>query len=137
MKFRNRLKDEPEINLIPFIDVLLVIIIFLMLTTTYNQISALQIRLPSASAQVQESSNNKINVVVTADGSYAINGTVINNPTVSTIAHGLQQAANQQPDSIIIISADSNAAHQNVVIVMDAARQAGLPRLTIATRTPE
>lgn len=137
MKFRNRLKDEPEINLIPFIDVLLVIIIFLMLTTTYNQISALQIRLPSANPQAQESSNNKVNVVITADGSYAINGVVINNATVSTIASGLQQAANQQPDSIIIISADGNAAHQNVVMVMDAARQAGLPRLTIATRTPE
>lgn len=138
MKFRQRAsKKTPEINLIPFIDVLLVIIIFLLLTTTYTRISALQIRLPDANAQTQDAMPHAVNVIITSDNIYAINDTIVPNPDVTSLANLLAQAAKQNSDAVVVISADSYATHQSVVMVMDAARLAGLPRLTFTTRTPE
>ena len=138
MKFRQRNSSKtPEINLIPFIDVLLVIIIFLLLTSTYSRISALQIRLPQANAQAQDTIPNAVNVIITSDGVFAVNEHIVQDPNVTTIAQHLSQAARQNPDAVIVISADSFATHQSVIMVMDAARQAGLPKLTFTTRTPE
>lgn len=137
MKFRHRPLDELEINLIPFIDILLVIIIFLMLTTTYNRIAALQIRLPDANAEQQNMTVQKVDVVVTADGTFAINGTVVSDPSVSHLAQLLRAAAGEHELSMVVINADGNSSHQSVVNVMDAARQAGLSRLTFATRSEQ
>jgi biopolymer transport protein ExbD len=136
LNFHHRRSEEPEINLIPFIDVLLVILIFLMLSTTYNKFAQLKITLPTADAEkLQENKPAEIIVAVSADGRYMINRKVVDGLSVELLATELLAAADGQSDRIVIISADASASHQSVVNVMDAARRAGLPRLTFATQT--
>ncbi|MDT8999183.1 biopolymer transporter ExbD [Paucibacter sp. APW11] len=134
MKFRQRKAEEPEINLIPFIDVLLVILIFLMLSTTYSKFTELQITLPTADADAAKDRPREIIVAVSADGRYMINRQVVEGRTVELLTAALGQAAQGQPDTMVIVSADASAAHQSVVNVMDAARRAGLARLTFAAQ---
>ena len=130
-------RDEPEINLIPFIDVLLVILIFLMLTTTYSRFTELQIALPTADAPRMNERPHEIIVAVSGDGRYAIDRRGVDGRDVDTLAQRLQQAAAGRQDVIVIISADALAAHQSVINVLDAARRAGLSRLTFAAQTPQ
>ncbi|MCU7370138.1 biopolymer transporter ExbD [Paucibacter sp. O1-1] len=134
MKFRQRKADEPEINLIAFIDVLLVILIFLMLSTTYSRFTELQVTLPTANADKLQERPREIIVAISADGRYAVNRQAVEGRTPELLAAALQQASAGQPETMIIISADANAAHQAVVNVMDAARRAGLNRLTFAAQ---
>ncbi len=135
MNFRPRTQDEPEINLIPFIDVLLVILIFLMLSTTYSKFTELQLTLPIANAEQLRDRPKEIIVSVAADGRYAVNKTALDGKTVADMAAALQSAAKAGKDSVIIISADAMAPHQSVVSVMEAARRAGLQQITFATQT--
>ena len=135
LNFRRGRRDEPEINLIPFIDVLLVVLIFLMLTTTYSRYSELQISLPVADADKPVDRPNEILVSVTADGLYSINRKPLQGRAVEQLTAALSAAAEQSPNSIVIVSADASAAHQSVVNVMDAARRANLQRLTFATQS--
>jgi len=135
MNFRPRQKDEPEINLIPFIDVLLVILIFLMLTTTYSKFTELQLKLPVADADAQRDYPKEVIVAVGADGRYSINRTVVEGRSVDAVAAALTSAATAGKDSVVIISADANAAHQSVVTVMEAARRSGLSQITFATQS--
>ncbi len=141
MNFRPRkTRDEPEINLIPFIDVLLVILIFLMLTTTYSKFTELQLTLPVADAQQQRDHPKEIIVAVAADGRYAVNKAAIDaGPSLDALANALRTAAAQTDaggnDSVIIISADATAPHQSVVTVMEAARRVGLTQITFATQS--
>lgn len=137
MRFSRRRPDEPEINLIPFIDVLLVILIFLMLTTTYSRFTELQIALPTADAPRMNERPHEIIVAVSGDGRYAIDRRGVDGRDVDTLAQRLQQAAAGRQDVIVIISADALAAHQSVINVLDAARRAGLSRLTFAAQTPQ
>ena len=139
MNFRPRPKDEPEINLIPFIDVLLVILIFLMLTTTYSKFTELQLTLPVADAEQQREHPREIVVAVAADGRYAVNKTAVDGKSVDAVAAALAQAANAQAaavgrDSVLVISADATAPHQAVISVMEAARRVGLSQITFATQ---
>jgi biopolymer transport protein ExbD len=134
MSFRRREPEEPEINLIPFIDVLLVILIFLMLSTTYSKFTELQVTLPVADAERLRDHPREIIVAIAADGRYAIDRRAIEGRGVDLLAAELGAAAAGSKDAMIIISADANAAHQSVVNVVDAARRAGLPRLTFATQ---
>ena len=137
MKFqRGRDRDEPEINLIPMIDVLLVIIIFLMLTTTYAKFSGLEINLPTANASKQAEQPNEIDVAVTASGQVLINKSPLTAADVKTIAEALQRAAGSRPDPVIIINADAKATHQSVVDIMQAAQTAGYPHISFATQAP-
>jgi biopolymer transport protein ExbD len=137
MDFRKRRSEEPEINLIPFIDVLLVVLIFLMLSTTYSRYSELQINLPVANAEQMKDRPTEILVSVAADGRYAINRNPLDGRSVELLAAALQQAAGAPGNSpVVIVSADALAAHQAVINVLDAARRAGLPRLTFATQMP-
>ncbi|MBK8317981.1 MAG: biopolymer transporter ExbD [Betaproteobacteria bacterium] len=137
MKFqRGRDRDEPEINLIPMIDVLLVIIIFLMLTTTYAKFSGLEINLPTADASKQAEQPNEIDVAVTASGQVLINKSPLTAADVKTIAEALQRAAGSRPDPVIIINADAKATHQSVVDIMQAAQTAGYPHISFATQAP-
>lgn len=133
MKFNTRSTSEPEINLIPFIDVLLVILIFLMLTTTYSKFNELQLTLPIANAEQMRDKPREIIVLVGADGQYAVNGKVLGAATPETLAGALREEAS--PESILIISADAMASHQSVVSVMEAARNTGLAKVTFATQT--
>ena len=135
MRFSRRRMEEPEINLIPFIDVLLVVLIFLMLSTTYSRFTELQINLPAADAEKLRERPAEVIVAVTSDGRYAVNRKAVDGRSVETLTSELSAAAAGRPDTVVIISADALAAHQAVVNVLDAARRAGLSRLTFAAQT--
>ncbi len=134
MKFRSRPHEEPEINLIPFIDVLLVIVIFLMLSTTYSKFSELQIKLPTADAQAQRDYPKEVVVAVSSDGRYVVNGTALAGRSVEEIALALGEAAKAGKETVVVIHADANAVHQSVVTVMEAASRSGLSQITFATQ---
>ena len=134
MKFSRRHIEEPEINLIPFIDVLLVILIFLMLSTTYSRFTELQINLPAADAERLRERPGEIIVAVANDGRYAINRRPVDGRSIEQLTAELSAAAAGRPETVVIISADALAAHQSVVNVLDAARRAGLTRLTLAAQ---
>ena len=135
MKFSRRRIEEPEINLIPFIDVLLVVLIFLMLSTTYSRFTELQINLPAAEADKLRERPGEVIVAVASDGRYAINRKSVDGRSVEMLTAELVAAAGGRADTVVIISADAMAAHQSVVNVLDAARRAGLSRLTFAAQT--
>lgn len=134
MNFRPGSRDEPEINLIPFIDVLLVVLIFLMLTTTYSKFTQLQVNLPVADAQAQRTTPKEVVVSVSSDGRYAVNQLLLESPSVDALTRALQEASQDTREIVIIISADAAATHQSVINVMDAARRAGLVQITFATQ---
>lgn len=135
MQFRHGARDEPEINLIPFIDVLLVILIFLMLSTTYSKFTEMQLRLPTADVDAQRDYPKEVIVAVSADGRYSINKTPLPDRNVETVAAALAAAATGGKDSVVIISADATSPHQAVITVMEAARRAGLMQITFAAQS--
>jgi biopolymer transport protein ExbD len=134
---RARHRDEPEINFIPLIDVLLVILIFLMVTTTYQRVAELQITLPEADAETVKERPKEINVGIDAQGRYVIDRNVVTFSTVNAFAEALRRAAGDVKDPVVIINADANATHQSVIHVMEAARLAGLVHITFATQSPQ
>jgi biopolymer transport protein ExbD len=141
MQFRpSQRREEPEINLIPLIDVLLVILIFLMITTTYSRYTELQIQLPTAEAEKAQQRPAEIVVSVSAKGVYSINRHVLEQRDVTSLAEQLRGAAGSgaaaQPP-VLIVNADAQASHQSVINVMEAARLAGLPRMTFATQSSQ
>ena len=135
MNFRPRPKDEPEINLIPFIDVLLVVLIFLMLSTTYSKFTELQLKLPVADADAQRDYPKEIVVAVSSDGKYTIKGAAVAGRSVDAVAQALGEAATAGKDSVVIITADATSPHQSVITVMEAARRSGLNQITFATQS--
>ncbi len=138
MNFRKgKHREDPEINLIAFIDVLLVILIFLMVTTTYSKFTALQITLPTADAEKAIDRPAEINVVVDAQGRYAINNTPLSFHDVAGLAADLRNAASAlgTKEPVVIINADAMAAHQSVINILEAARLAGLAQLTFSAQT--
>ena len=134
MNFRTTSRDEPEINLIPFIDVLLVVLIFLMLSTTYSKFTELQLKLPVADVDAQRDYPKEIIVSVSSDGAYGVNAAAIGGRSTEALASAIQTAAKAGKDSVVIINADASAKHQSVITVMEAARRAGLTRITFATQ---
>ncbi|MDR3056245.1 MAG: biopolymer transporter ExbD [Zoogloeaceae bacterium] len=136
MNFSRVRSEEPEINLIPLIDVMLVVIIFLMLTTTYSRFAGLEINLPSADAEQQQTAEpNEVEVAVTASGQVLVNKQPLKSNDVHFISEALQAAANGQTDPVVVISADAKTTHQSVVDVMQAAQEAGYPRISFTTQT--
>ncbi|MBJ2159117.1 biopolymer transporter ExbD [Variovorax sp. IB41] len=135
MQFRHGARDEPEINLIPFIDVLLVVLIFLMLSTTYSKFTEMQLRLPTADVDAQRDYPKEVIVTVSADGRYTVNKAAVADRNVNTVAAALGAAATGGKDSVVIISADASSPHQAVVTVMEAARRAGLMQITFAAQS--
>ncbi|HTI45276.1 MAG TPA: biopolymer transporter ExbD [Casimicrobiaceae bacterium] len=131
-----RTREDPEINFIPLIDVLLVILIFLMVTTTYQRIAELQITLPEANADAAKDRPKEINVGIDAQGRYVIDKQVFTYTTPQAMADMLKRVAGDAKDPVVIINADAQATHQSVVHVMEAARLAGLLHITFATQTP-
>jgi biopolymer transport protein ExbD len=135
MNFRlGRRREEPEINLIPMIDVLLVILIFMMVTTSYAKFSELQINLPQAGGQTAGAKSNLITVAVDASEHYAINNKGLSYTGVDALAATLKAAAGGQKDPTIVIDADAKATHQSVINIMEAARRAGYARITFTTQ---
>ena len=135
MNFRSRSVSEPEINLIPFIDVLLVVLIFLMLSTTYSKFTEMQLRLPVADTDAQRDYPKEMIVAVSADGAYSVNRVAVTGRSLETLAAALSDGAKAGKDTVVIISADASAKHQSVVTVMEAARRAGLNQITFATQS--
>jgi biopolymer transport protein ExbD len=127
-------REELEINLIPLIDVLLVILIFLMVTTTYSRYAELQINLPTAEANKPEERPNQINVAVDSQGKYVVNKTPVAFRNPESFAEELKRAGGGMADPVVIINADAGATHQSVVNIMEAARIAGLSRITFTTQ---
>lgn len=132
---RGRREDYPEINLIPFIDILLVIVIFLAVTTTYARFAELKINLPTSSAAQTPNPPKQIEVAVAESGRYQIDGTALGEASVDELAAALKKAAANRDDPVVVINADARAAHQSVVNVMEAARRVELTRITFATQT--
>jgi len=135
MNFRRRAREEPEINLIPFIDVLLVVLIFLMLSTTYSKFTELQIKLPVADTQMQQDHDREVLVSVSSEGAYSVNRLPVADRSVNGLVAALLEAAKAGKDSVLIINADASARHQAVISVMEAARRAGLTQITFATQS--
>ena len=134
MNFRRSNRDEPEINLIPFIDVLLVVLIFLMLSTTYSKFTEMQLKLPTADTEAQRDYPKELIVSVSGDGRYAVNKLAVEGKSVDAVSFALSGAAKAGKDTVVIISADALATHQAVISVMEAARRVGLAQVTFATQ---
>ena len=135
MNFRKPRPEDPEINLIPFIDVLLVILIFLMLSTTYSKFTELSVTLPSANADASRDRPAEIIVAVAADGRYTVDHQAVDGRNVDALTAALRTAAESRKEPFLIISADAMSTHQAVINVMDAARRVGLSRMTFAAQT--
>jgi biopolymer transport protein ExbD len=138
MNFRRAYIEEPELNLIPLIDVMLVVLIFLAVSTTYSRFTQLQIVLPSADAERPQTRLQEIQVAVTADGRFAIDKAVVPMTDAESLAELLRAASQGNTAPLVVINADAQSPHQAVITVMEAARMAGLTHLSFATqrRTP-
>ncbi|MDO5652807.1 MAG: biopolymer transporter ExbD [Brachymonas sp.] len=133
MRFSKRSKDEPEVNLIPFIDILMAVLIFLVLSTTYSRYTEMQLQLPVANADAARDYPKEVVVAIAADGRYAVNKVPQEDRSVGGIEAALRQVQTA-PESTLIISADAATPHQSVISVMEAARRVGLVKVTFATR---
>lgn len=134
---RGKSREEPEINLIAMIDVLLVILIFMLVTTTYSKHAELQINLPQASGSAPLSANDQINIAIDATEHYSINNKPAKFEGVNSLSQALRKAAGNQADPTIIINADAKAPHQSVINIMEAARLAGYGRITFTTQSQD
>jgi biopolymer transport protein ExbD len=132
---RGREKEPLEINLVPLIDVMMVILIFLMISTTYSKYTELQINLPSASAERQPDRPSEITVLVNAQGQYVVNKTAVAFRTVEQLGDELRRAGAGLKEPVVVITADAAATHQSVIRVMEAARLAGLSQITFTTQS--
>ncbi len=132
---RGKAKEEPEINLVPLIDVMMVILIFLMITTTYSKYTELQINLPTADADKQLERPNEVTVLVNAQGQYVVNKSPVAFSSIEQLAGELRSAAAGLREPVVVISADANSTHQSVVRVMEASRLAGLSQITFTTQS--
>ena len=137
MKFKRRIQDEHSINLTPLIDVVFLLLIFFMVTTTFSRETRLQVNLPKAEAETLATQSERLEIVVSRDGSFALNGQTLVNGRVETLLRGLVLESDGNLDLPVIIVADSQASHQSVVTAMDAIGQAGFTRLSIATQRSE
>ena len=136
MNFQRGKEKEPlEINLVPMIDVMLVILIFLMITTTYSKYAELQINLPTADAERQPERANEIAVLVSAQGQYVVNRSPVAFRSVEQLAEELRRAGGALKEPVVVISADAAATHQSVIRVMEASRLAGLSQITFTTQS--
>jgi len=131
---KGKKNDDLEINFIPLIDVLLVIIIFLVVSTTFARFSQLKINLPIAEANVADNNPNYINVAITKDGQYSINERPISAKSVDELTIKLREVSENKTDRPLVINADSLASHQSVINVMEASRKVGLTKITFSTK---
>jgi len=134
---KGRTREEPEINLIAMIDVLLVILIFMLVTTTYSKHAELQINLPQAAGNQAAAAANQVNIAIDATMHYAINNKPLKFEGVDAMSQALRKAAGSQTDPTIIINADAKAPHQSVINIMEAARLAGYGRITFTTQSQD
>lgn len=134
MKLRSQHVEDPDVNLTPLIDVVFLLLIFFMVSTTFDKESELSIELPNADGELLQKQTLQVEVSIDAKGNYAINSERIINSQIDTLKAAIVKIAGDKRDIPMIISADGQASHQSVVAAMDAARQLGFTRLTFATR---
>ncbi len=131
---RGKKHEDLELNLVPLIDVLLVIIIFLVVSTTFSRFSELKINLPTAEANSPEKKPNVINVSISAEGIYSVNDLALPNKSLESIIAALKNSSKDEKDMPVIINADAKCEHQSVINVMEASRQVGLTHITFSTK---
>ena len=137
MRFKHRaVTDDIHVNLTPMIDCLLFILIFLLLSTSFNQYSRMNLTLPDAQGVPSKAYEHKIEVVVDAQGQYTLNGQRLNSQQSNALSHAIKQIANERRDLMFIIAADAKASHQDVIRVMDVAGQLGFVNINISTKVP-
>jgi len=132
---RARGREDPDINLIPLIDILIVVLIFLFLTTTYNRFAELQINLPSAAGENTPDKPQLLSIGVDAQGKYSINGAPVPYESAQAFANAMRESAKGMKEPVIAISADAAATHQSVINVMEASRIAGYSQISFTTQT--
>ncbi|KOR30596.1 hypothetical protein TI04_04965 [Achromatium sp. WMS2] len=123
---RPRRPDSPDLNVTSLVDVVLLLLLFFMLSTTFNHPTQIPIELPKAGAEASSQETNDIEVSIDKEGNYFINGTAVPNPTLVNLANSLKRVSNHRLDLTIQINADANSSHQSVITIMDAARHVGL-----------
>lgn len=126
-----------SVNLTPLIDMVFLLLIFFMVSTTFTKETHLALRLPEADGQISENEAEQIEVIVTAQGQYSINGQTLVNNRLDTLMKGLEEVAGKRRDLPMIITADANATHQSVMRAMDAAGQMGFAKLSLTAQLPE
>ncbi|BCX74125.1 MAG: biopolymer transporter ExbD [Pseudomonadota bacterium] len=136
MKFKRRTVEDIHINLTPLIDCLLFILVILLLTTTFNQQSRINLSLPDAQGVLPKEYKNKIEVMVDSTGHYAVNGQALSSKESADLSTAIKQAANDKRDLMFVIAADAKATHQDVIRVMDVAGQLGFVNINISTKVP-
>ena len=137
MNFRHRIPEELDVNVTPLIDVVFLLLIFFMVSTTFDRQSGLNIELPEASGEISESEKVEIEIVIGPTGKFAINGNEIINTQIDTLLGALREAAGDDNEPRIIITADKDTTHQAVMTAMDAARQMGFIHITFSAVKPE
>lgn len=137
MKFQRRIQEELQINLTPLIDVVFLLLIFFMVTTTFTRETRLAVNLPEADGEPTLETPNSIEISVSQNGTYAIDGRPLVNAQLDTLMRALEEVSAGDRDIALILIADADATHQSVVTAMDAIGQSGFSRLSIATRKPE
>ena len=136
MRFRPSRDDEPELNLVPLIDVLLMTLIFLVVTTSFSKETQLRIRLPEASIN-ERVTDTTLTISIDAQGHYFLNNQQLLKPTPEGLRNAMQRIIRGKKDPIVIIHADAKTTHQSVIYVMDAVRRLGIKHLTFATQQPK
>lgn len=137
MNFRHKKVDDLEVNVTPLIDVVFLLLIFFMVSTTFDHQSELNIELPEASGEITESEKVDIEIFIGPTGKFTINGNQIINTQIDSLLRALRKAAGDDNDPRVIISADKKATHQSVMTAMDAARQMGFIHLTFSAVKPD
>jgi len=137
VRIRRRARPEVGIDLVPLIDVVFMLLIFFMVSTTFQKETGIKIDLPESTTSARHEEDTVINLTIGADGAYAVNGRMLVNNQLATLMRALGDVSGGDHDQRLVITADANARHQAVVTAMDAAGQVGLTHLSIATRSPE
>ena len=135
MRFSKKNIAEPEINLIPFIDVLLVVLLFLMLSTTYSKLTELDLTLPSSNSAAHKDQINQINLLISADGKYFVQSNPVESKDAETLSKALRQASSGMDNPVVVISADAQTTHQSVIQALEAAQRSNLQQITFASQS--
>ena len=136
MKFRRKIREELSVNITPLIDVVFLLLIFFMVTTTFNRETRLLVNLPEAKAETASTQADQIEILVAREGTYSINGRNLINNRIETLIRGLEVESGGDRNLPVLLVADAEATHQSVVTAMDAIGQSGFTRLNIATQHP-
>jgi biopolymer transport protein ExbD len=136
LKFKRKTSEELSVNITPLIDVVFLLLIFFMVTTTFTRETRLVVNLPEADAELVDTPTDVIEIIVSVDGSYAINGRALVNSRIETLMRGLELESGGDQSLAVLLIADAEATHQSVVTAMDGIGQAGFTRLNIATQRP-